>query len=143
MALYFKLLLANLPLERVEHVWRPSKKKHMLPENATPFGFHRHYAPYFRENLGKKPTLRKWQDCVKLFLTRWCPHGKANDFKWKDSCSGGPWTLTSADIDRIAYHTTFQYATSLMHYDAYTKHLVPNADAATTGTTAVDLTDSD
>ena len=28
MALYFKLLLANLPLDRVEHVWRPSKNAH-------------------------------------------------------------------------------------------------------------------
>ena len=122
-----------------------------MPQNATRMGFHRAYATRFRESLGQAPTLWDWQRCVKLFLTKWCPHGKPNDFKWKDGCSGGHWTLRSADIDGIAYHTTYQYASALMHYEAYTKPLtnpMPSADGAMAGTTTyggvpVELTDSD
>ena len=28
--------------------------------------------------------------------------------------------LSSAEIDGVAYHTTYQYASALMHYEAYT-----------------------
>ena len=116
-ALYFKLLLGNLPLDRVEHVWPDSLYGYTMPNNATRMGFHRAYAKRFRQHLGQAPTLWDWQRCVKSFLTQWCPRGKSNLFKWKDAWRGGDWTLSSAEIDRIAYATTFQYAHALLQYE--------------------------
>ena len=146
-ALYFKLLLGNLPLDRVAHVWSASSKTYKMPQNATRMGFHRAQAPRFREGLGQAPTLWDWQRCVKSFLTEWCPLGKPNLFKWKDAWRGGDWTLSSAEIDGIAYNTTYQYASALMHYEAYTKPLtnpMPSADGAVANTvTYVELSESD
>ena len=118
MALYFKLLLANLPLHRVEYVWSDSLYRYTLPKNATRMGFHRAHAKRFRQHLGEAPTLWDWQRYVKSFLTQWCPHGKPNMFKWRDNATvSGHWTLTSSEIDRIAYATTFQYAHVLLQYE--------------------------
>ena len=148
-ALFVRLLLGSLPLDRVAHVWSPSKKNAQVAGKRYSVWVSSTLCEIFRENLGEKPTLWKWQHCVKLFLTKWCPHGKPNDFKWKDQ-RGGHWTLRSAEIDGIAYHQTYQYASDLMHYDAYTSaptNPMPSADGAMASTTtygvSVGLSESD
>ena len=121
MGLFFALLLANLPMHTVAPVWSTRTQRLQLPNNATRVGFHRAYGPRFQARLGEAPSLWTWQTSVGDFLTEWCPPGKPNAFKWKDAATatvGGNWTLSQAEIDRIAYQTTYEYAHALMQYEA-------------------------
>ena len=66
-----------------------------------------------------EPSLWTWQQATEAFLLHWCPPGKKNAFKWKDSTrEDGNWTLTAEECKQIAYVTTYQYAHVLLQHDA-------------------------
>ena len=105
----------------VDLVFSHTTGQYKKQNNATLHGFHRAYSPRFRQKIGGKPDLWKWQSACRDFLTEWCPAKKPNDFKWKDSTTeDGNWTLTAAEIARISYVTTYQFASALLQHAAST-----------------------
>ena len=113
--LFFTLLLAELPLHRVKRNCNGN-----LPKSTDPGEFHRRFAKRYKEWLGPRPTLARWQEVTEDFLTRWCPPGKKNGFKWLDPAAPQEnWTLDDKEIERIAFKTTFQYAVASMHYPVF------------------------
>ena len=117
--LFLRLLHHNLPMHSVDPVWKPKLGKRLPPTNATEFQFVSDYMGRFRKWVGDKPSLWTWQQETEAFLLYWCPPGKQNGFKWKDSTrEDGNWTLTAEECKQIAYVTTYQYAHVLLQHDA-------------------------
>ena len=103
MGLFFRLLLHNLPLERVGFVWKTTKNIWELPSTTDPIQFHRQYSREFSQLLAVKANLWKWKKVTQDFLHRKCPPRVKNEFKWIG------FHLSPAEIPHIAMQTTLQY----------------------------------
>ena len=124
--LYFTFLLAELPLARVQR-----NATGLLPKNATLDGFHGQFTARYKTWLGERPSLAKWQRVTETFLREWCPPGKPNAFKWKDAnAPRGIWSLSAAEIDLIAYKTTYQFGLVAMNSAIWSTGpvLIPSGD---------------
>ena len=111
--LFFSLLLDNLPLETV----KPKTTKHGLlkPKTTTLDGFFKEHFWHYKEWLGEDRSLSSWQNVTEDFLRKWCPPGKKNGFKW-DHVTEPFWTLSETECRRIAFVTTYQFATAVVQY---------------------------
>ena len=116
--IFFELLRQQLPLDRVASVWHLSTGQYEQPCNATFTGFSRKYIGRFMQFLGDEPDLHQWQKATVDFLSRQCPRGEPNFFKWKDArAPHKDWGLREHDIKWIAFVTCHQFACALLELD--------------------------
>ena len=111
MGLYFFILLRNLEVTEIDTVQSGATGKYNMQSNATLHGFHRNYAPRFKERLGEDPNLFDWQYACRAFLQDWFPDKKPNLFKWKKK--GQNMILSKEEIEVVSYKTTYQYASAV------------------------------
>ena len=115
---YFFLLLYNLPLETVKSV--ATKNGLVKPSNTTLDGFFKAFFIRYRDWLGENPSLSDWQNVAVDFLVQWCPPGQKNGFKWDHATKPDTfWTLSHTECRKIAFVTTFQFATAVIQYWPY------------------------
>ena len=114
--LFFRLLLDNLPLDTVKKV--PTKNGLDMPSNTTLDGFFKNHFWYFKESLGEKPALWQWQKVTADFLVLRHPPGKKSGFKWLHKTKA-IWTLSPEQCSRIAFVTTWQYASAVIQYSQF------------------------
>ena len=113
--LFFCLLLYNLPLETVKSV--ATKNGLVKPYNTTLDGFFKAYYMRYKDWLGEEPSLSTWQNVTENFLVQRCPPGQKNGFNWDHATKPDTfWTLSHTECRRIAFVTTFQFATAVIQY---------------------------
>jgi hypothetical protein len=91
--LLFRILLKNMPLDRVAASWSEKCKAHEKPATVHPKHFHRVYVKTWRLSVGKTPSLRELRSYAYIFLMKKCAPNKVdaaianpkrsyNEFRW-------------------------------------------------------------
>ena len=112
--LFFRFLLANMPLDRAGKVYSVKQKTATSPGNMDPIRFHHDYMKAWHNDLGDNPSLYDLRSYAHSFLTKKCVPGKIeeaianpkkafNEFKWKG------FYMDSAEIDAAVSQTISQY----------------------------------
>ena len=112
--LFFRFLLANMPLDRAGKVYSVKQKTATSPGNMDPIRFHHDYMIKWHNDLGDSPSLSDLRWYAHAFLTKKCAPGKVeeaianpekafNEFKWKG------FYMDSAEIDAAVKRTIYQY----------------------------------
>ena len=112
--LFFRFLLANMPLDRVGKVYSVKQKTFTSPGNMDPIRFHHDYMKAWHKDLGDSPSLYDLRWYAHSFLTKKCAPGKVeeaianpekafNEFKWKG------FYMDFAEIDAAVNQTIYQY----------------------------------
>ena len=111
LSLFFRLLLSNLPLDRIMPVWSVSAKEWRLPKNTDLVRFHRLYAVEFLQDVDPPAPLWKWMRGAVEFLERKCLAGFQCKFKWED------FYIFAREISSVAVRTTLQYNMARMRQE--------------------------
>jgi hypothetical protein len=119
--LFYRLLLSNMPLNRVGTVWSDKAQGFQQPRSTEPVQFHKNYMGQWHTVLGDAPSLLELRSFTHGFLTTKCAPDKVaeakanpkrayNDFKWKG------FYMSRDEIDATCKLTIYQYGLARMKH---------------------------
>jgi hypothetical protein len=119
--LFYRLLLSNMPLDRVGTVWSGKAQVFQKPRSTDPVRFHQNYMGKWHTVLGDAPSLIELRSFTHEFLTTKCAPDKVaeakanpkqayNDFKWNG------FYMSRDEIDAAAKLTIYQYGLARMKH---------------------------
>ncbi len=119
--LFYRLLLSNMPLNRVGTVWSDKARGLQQPRSTEPVQFHKNYMGQWHTVLGDAPSLLELRSFTDGFLTTKCapdkvaeakanPERAYNDFKWKG------FYMSHDEIDATCKRTIYQYGLARMKH---------------------------
>jgi hypothetical protein len=117
--LLFRVLLKNMPLERVAASWSEKCKDHKNPATVHPERFHRAYVKIWRSSVGDTPSLCELRSYAYKFLMKKCAPNKVdaaianpkrsyNEFRWNG------FYMRCDEINTVAKITICQYGLARM-----------------------------
>jgi hypothetical protein len=117
--LFFKILLSNMPLERVAASRSGKCKARGKPATVHPKEFHRVYAKTWQSDVGTTPSLCNLRDYAYKFLMEKCdptrveaaianPEVSYNEFEWNG------FYIDEDEIIRVVQNTVRQYSVACM-----------------------------
>ena len=112
MKLFMSILLdLIIKLDRIQWVWKPSRRCWELPKNTNPTEFHRDYADRMLKAVDNRPELWRWCRAFIEFLhEKIPPWPKQCAFKWK-----GFW-MTRVEIKEVVTKATYHYGLKRQGY---------------------------
>jgi hypothetical protein len=119
--LFYRLLLSNMPLDRVGNVWSGKAQVLQKPRSTDPVRFHQNYIGKWHTVLGDAPSLVDLRSFTHEFLTTKCAPDKVarakanpkqayNDFKWNG------FYMSRDEIDAATKLTIHQYGLARMKH---------------------------